>query len=183
MVILFTYLSMCLCWYMPCTAHMRYVWCTCSHSSVATTQTSCFCNTTRITLRTMIPSGWTCRRRYVGFLFRKYTSGIRCFSQMGCCGLSGPQTYLDYLRKVPAVCYRQGVLVTRGCEYVVYDAFQGVHQLSKLLIWLALGIELVTLLLYMRLIIRKYRYLICRIIVAYNDFKRYWTNRVWLKEK
>ncbi|XP_017857015.1 PREDICTED: uncharacterized protein LOC108609780 isoform X1 [Drosophila arizonae] len=94
-------------------------------------------------------------------------------AKMGCCGLSGPQTYLDYLRRVPAVCYRQGILVTRGCEYVVYDAFQGVHQLSKLLIWLALGIELVTLLLYMRLIIRKYRYLICRRIVAYNDFKRY----------
>ncbi|XP_017966751.1 uncharacterized protein LOC108658601 [Drosophila navojoa] len=90
-------------------------------------------------------------------------------AKLGCCGLSGPRTYLDYLRKVPAVCYRQGVLVTRGCESVVYDAFQGVHQLSKLLIWLALGIELVALLLYTRLIIRKYSYLICRGIVYRRD--------------
>ncbi|TDG45894.1 hypothetical protein AWZ03_007614 [Drosophila navojoa] len=39
-------------------------------------------------------------------------------AKLGCCGLSGPRTYLDYLRKVPAVCYRQGVLVTRGLSNI-----------------------------------------------------------------
>ncbi|XP_023177476.2 uncharacterized protein LOC111603887 [Drosophila hydei] len=85
-------------------------------------------------------------------------------AELECCGLQGPQTYMDYLRQVPDVCYRKGVLVTRGCEGIVYDTFHGVHWLSKLLSWLALALQLITFLLYLKLLIMKYIYLICRSI-------------------
>ncbi|EDW63731.2 uncharacterized protein Dvir_GJ17153 [Drosophila virilis] len=85
---------------------------------------------------------------------------IEIQAKLGCCGLEGPRTYLDYLLKVPAICYNDGnVLITRGCEDVVYDSFNGVQFLVMGLCWLALSLQFLTFVLYFWFVMRKYIYL------------------------
>ncbi|XP_030555817.1 protein late bloomer isoform X2 [Drosophila novamexicana] len=85
---------------------------------------------------------------------------IEIQAKLGCCGLEGPRTYLDYLLKVPPICYNDGnVLITRGCDDVVYDSFNGLQFLAKGLSWLAVCLQFLTFVLYFRFVMRKYIHL------------------------
>ncbi|XP_033173000.1 uncharacterized protein LOC117150290 isoform X1 [Drosophila mauritiana] len=62
-----------------------------------------------------------------------------------CCGLEGPRSYMDYLQGVPTHCYHPD-LITQGCSDFVKNIFMPMQQISKLLLRLAIFVELVILL-------------------------------------
>ncbi|XP_030377158.1 uncharacterized protein LOC115626046 [Scaptodrosophila lebanonensis] len=66
--------------------------------------------------------------------------------KLKCCGLEGPATYLEYMRKVHPTCYTNqsdlaGSLITRGCEKLLSDKFFPLYLLANFLSYLALGLE------------------------------------------
>lgn len=72
--------------------------------------------------------------------------------QLHCCGLEGPSTYLDYLRKVDPSCYLNniegGTLITLGCETFIEYNFWAIRALGVALNWLVLIVQLLILIFY-----------------------------------
>ncbi|KAL7739812.1 hypothetical protein ACLKA6_018057 [Drosophila palustris] len=85
---------------------------------------------------------------------------IQIQRRLHCCGLDGPRTYLDFLRRVHKSCYvdqtEGGLLNLRGCYDVVYDHFNGVRYIGIALSWFALFLQILVLGLYAGYLIKKH---------------------------
>lgn len=77
-----------------------------------------------------------------------------CFSQVLCCGLEGPRSYMDYLQGVPTHCYHPD-LVTQGCSDFVKNIVMPIQQISHLQLRLAIFVELVILLILAATLLKK----------------------------
>ncbi|XP_034097648.1 uncharacterized protein LOC117563422 isoform X1 [Drosophila albomicans] len=81
--------------------------------------------------------------------------------KLKCCGLDGPRTYLDYLRRVHKSCYdnqtEEGELIKIGCNDVVYDQFQAVRLLAIALCWFVLLVQFIMLAIYSIFLLKKSR--------------------------
>ncbi|KAH8262890.1 hypothetical protein KR044_001707, partial [Drosophila immigrans] len=79
--------------------------------------------------------------------------------KLNCCGLDGPRTYLDYLRRVDKSCYvnqlEGGELITMGCNDVINDNFYAVGLLSVALCWFVVLVPFVMFIVYSGILIKK----------------------------
>lgn len=84
--------------------------------------------------------------------------------QLNCCGLDGPRTFLDFLRKVHPSCYVDnkvgGTLITPGCHDIIDFTYRGVRVLAVLLNWFLLIVQLIILIFYIGWICQIYTNLI-----------------------
>ncbi|KAH8304788.1 hypothetical protein KR059_004156, partial [Drosophila kikkawai] len=74
--------------------------------------------------------------------------------KLQCCGLGGPRTYMEYLRKVPGHCYKPQ-LITLGCGQMVHDLLDPMLRIGRLMRIITLAIELYLLYFYGVIVCKK----------------------------
>ncbi|KAH8251506.1 hypothetical protein KR038_009102, partial [Drosophila bunnanda] len=81
--------------------------------------------------------------------------------KLQCCGLEGPRSYMEYLRKVPGHCYNPQ-LITLGCWQIMHDLFEPMPRIGYYMCIITLAMEVGFLIFYGFIVFKKLISLVAR---------------------